>query len=74
LKLEPPALQRQFGDLDDGLIDVVAVYKINRLTRSLPDFARIVEKFGVVLSVYPQFASDRRSYRLSGTRSPPATS
>jgi DNA invertase Pin-like site-specific DNA recombinase len=40
-----PALQRLLADVDAGLIDVVVVYKIDRLTRSLADFARIVERF-----------------------------
>ena len=43
--MERPALKRLLADVDAGLIDVVVVYKIDRLTRSLADFARIVEKF-----------------------------
>ena len=43
--MERPALQRLLADVDAGLVDVIVVYKIDRLTRSLPDFARIVEKF-----------------------------
>jgi site-specific DNA recombinase len=43
--MERPALQRLLADTGRGLIDVVVVYKIDRLTRSLPDFARIVERF-----------------------------
>jgi len=39
-----PALQRLLGDVDAGRIDVIVVYKIDRLTRSLADFARIVER------------------------------
>jgi DNA invertase Pin-like site-specific DNA recombinase len=38
-----PALQRLLADLGRGLVDVIVVYKIDRLTRSLADFARIVE-------------------------------
>jgi site-specific DNA recombinase len=41
--LERPALQRLLADLGRGLVDVIVVYKIDRLTRSLADFARIVE-------------------------------
>jgi DNA invertase Pin-like site-specific DNA recombinase len=41
--LERPALQRLMVDLGRGLVDVIVVYKIDRLTRSLADFARIVE-------------------------------
>ena len=43
--MERPALQKLLLDVDAGLIDVMVVYKIDRLTRSLPDFARIVERF-----------------------------
>lgn len=43
--MERPGLQRLLADLDAGRIDVVVVYKIDRLTRSLADFARIVERF-----------------------------
>jgi site-specific DNA recombinase len=41
--LERPALQRLLADMGRGLVDVIVVYKIDRLTRSLADFARIVE-------------------------------
>lgn len=40
-----PALERLLADIESGLVDVVVVYKVDRLTRSLPDFARIVEIF-----------------------------
>ena len=43
--MERPALHRLMADVEAGLIDVVVVYKIDRLTRSLADFARIVERF-----------------------------
>jgi site-specific DNA recombinase len=43
--MERPALQRLLVDIGRGLVDVVVVYKIDRLTRSLADFARIVERF-----------------------------
>jgi len=43
--MERPALQKLLADIDAGLVDVVVVYKIDRLTRSLADFARIVERF-----------------------------
>src|SRR5215471_18131559 len=38
-----PALQRLLADLTAGRVDIVVVYKIDRLTRSLADFAKIVE-------------------------------
>ena len=43
--MERPALQRLLVDIAAGKVDVVVVYKIDRLTRSLPDFARMVELF-----------------------------
>jgi site-specific DNA recombinase len=43
--MERPSLQRLLDDIERGRIDVVIVYKIDRLTRSLADFARIVERF-----------------------------
>ena len=42
--LERPALQRLLADIDAGRIDMVVVYKIDRLTRSLADFAKLVER------------------------------
>jgi DNA invertase Pin-like site-specific DNA recombinase len=44
-KLDRPALKRLLADIDAGKIDVVVVYKIDRLTRSLADFAKLVEAF-----------------------------
>src|SRR5271168_2093476 len=43
--MDRPALQRLLSDIDQGRIDIVVVYKIDRLTRSLTDFSRIVESF-----------------------------
>ncbi len=43
--LERPALQRLLRDIEQGLVDVVVVYKIDRLSRSLMHFARLVEVF-----------------------------
>jgi site-specific DNA recombinase len=43
--LERPALQRLLEDIADGKVDLVVVYKIDRLTRSLADFARLVDRF-----------------------------
>lgn len=41
--LERPALQRLLADIAAGTIDIVVVYKVDRLTRSLLDFAKLVE-------------------------------
>ncbi|KIL96949.1 hypothetical protein CCC_01442 [Paramagnetospirillum magnetotacticum MS-1] len=43
--LERPALKRLLADIESGLIDVVVVYKIDRLSRSLMDFSKLVEVF-----------------------------
>ncbi len=42
--LERPALQRLLEEIDAGRIDMVVVYKIDRLTRSLADFSKLVER------------------------------
>src|SRR2546421_3077196 len=43
--LQRPALKKLLADIEAGRIDVVVVYKIDRLTRSLADFAKLVEAF-----------------------------
>ncbi|MGJ4927505.1 recombinase family protein [Bradyrhizobium sp. HKCCYLRH3095] len=43
--LERPALKRLLADIEAGGVDVVVVYKIDRLSRSLMDFAKLVEVF-----------------------------
>jgi site-specific DNA recombinase len=43
--LERPALQRVLKEIEAGKVDVVVVYKIDRLSRSLMDFAKLVEVF-----------------------------
>lgn len=43
--LERPALQRLLADIEAGRVDVVVVYKIDRLSRSLMDFAKLVDIF-----------------------------
>lgn len=43
--LTRPALQKLLEDIKAGLIDIVLVYKVDRLTRSLADFAKLVELF-----------------------------
>jgi DNA invertase Pin-like site-specific DNA recombinase len=42
--MERPGLKALLGDVDAGLVDVIVVYKVDRLTRSLADFAKIVER------------------------------
>ena len=43
--LERPALQALLSEIDAGRIRMVVIYKIDRLTRSLADFAELVERF-----------------------------
>ncbi len=55
--MERPALKRLLTDIEAGRIDIVVVYKIDRLSRSLADFARMVEVFdrcGVSFSAVTQ--------------------
>ncbi|NNE51906.1 MAG: recombinase family protein [Sulfitobacter sp.] len=42
--MERPGLQRLLADIDRGAVDQILVYKIDRLTRSLADFAKMVER------------------------------
>lgn len=42
--LDRPALTRLLADIENGRVDMVVVYKIDRLTRSLSDFARLVDR------------------------------
>jgi len=67
--LERPALKRLLADIEARRIDIVVVYKIDRLTRSLPDFAKLVEVFdrtGVsFVSVTQQFNTTTSMGRLT---------
>lgn len=67
--MERPALQRLLADIAANLIDVVVVYKVDRLTRSLSDFAKLVETFeahGVsFVSVTQQFNTTTSMGRLT---------
>jgi site-specific DNA recombinase len=67
--MERPALQQLLADIREGKVDVVVVYKIDRLTRSLADFAKIVEIFdakGVsFVSVTQQFNTTTSMGRLT---------
>lgn len=65
---ERPALKRLIADIEEGKIDIVVVYKIDRLTRSLADFSKMVEVFerqGVsFVSVTQQFNTTTSMGRL----------
>ena len=67
--LERPGLKALVQDIEDGLVDVVVVYKIDRLSRSLADFAKLVEVFdrtGVTfVSVTQQFNTTTSMGRLT---------
>jgi DNA invertase Pin-like site-specific DNA recombinase len=67
--MERPALKRLFADIEAGLVNVVVVYKIDRLSRSLADFARMVELFDThevtFVSVTQQFNTTTSMGRLT---------
>jgi site-specific DNA recombinase len=67
--MDRPALKKLLQDVREGLIDCVMVYKVDRLTRSLLDFARIMEvldKHGVsFVSVTQQFNTTSSLGRLT---------
>ncbi len=67
--MERPALKRLLADIEAGEIDCVVVYKVDRLSRSLLDFARIMETFekhGVsFVSVTQQFNTTNSMGRLT---------
>ena len=67
--LERPALQRLLADVEVGRIDVIVVYKVDRLTRTLSDFARLVEIFDrkdvSFVSVTQQFNTTTSMGRLT---------
>src|SRR5881409_3226149 len=64
-----PALQRLLGDVSAGKVDVIVVYKVDRLTRSLADFAKLVELFDQhnvsFVSVTQQFNTTTSMGRLT---------
>ncbi|MDT7818242.1 MAG: site-specific recombinase, partial [Acidobacteriaceae bacterium] len=67
--MERPALKQLLADIDARKIDVVVVYKVDRLTRSLADFARIVQVFDSrnvsFVSVTQQFNTTSSMGRLT---------
>ncbi|WP_031597343.1 recombinase family protein [Ferrovum myxofaciens] len=66
--MERPALKRLMADIEAGKIDVIVIYKIDRLTRSLADFSKMVEvfeRYGVsFVSVTQQFNTTTSMGRL----------
>src|SRR6266852_3353141 len=67
--MERPALQRLLADIQGDRIDIIVVYKVDRLTRSLADFARLVEIFDAqgasFVSVTQQFNTTSSMGRLT---------
>ena len=67
--LDRPALKQLLRDIEAGRIDVVVVYKIDRLTRSLADFAKLVETFDArsisFVAVTQQFSTTTSMGRLT---------
>src|SRR5437667_1234344 len=68
-RMDRPALQRLLADLTAGRVDTIVVYKIDRLTRSLADFAKIVEILDTsgasFVSVTQQFSTTTSMGRLT---------
>ena len=64
-----PALQRLLEDVQAGRVDIIVVYKVDRLTRSLADFAKLVELFDrhnvSFVSVTQQFNTTTSMGRLT---------
>ena len=67
--LERPALRKLLEDIEAGRVDMVVVYKIDRLTRSLADFAKLVEQLDAAgasfVSVTQQFNTSTSMGRLT---------
>ncbi|MEM6260408.1 MAG: recombinase family protein [Planctomycetota bacterium] len=67
--MKRPALERLLQDIDRGRIDVVVVYKVDRLSRSLHDFARMMQRFDdkkvSFVSVTQQFNTTNSMGRLT---------
>jgi len=67
--IERPALKKLLADIQSRAVDVVVVYKVDRLTRSLADFAKIVEIFDAAgvsfVSVTQQFNTTTSMGRLT---------
>src|SRR5205085_5635916 len=67
--MDRPALQQLMADLTAGRVDTIVVYKIDRLTRSLADFARIVEaldsRSASFVSITQQFNTTTSMGRLA---------
>lgn len=67
--MERPALKALMNDIDAGAVDVIVVYKVDRLTRSLADFAKLVEKMDAkhisFVSVTQQFNTTTSMGRLT---------
>jgi site-specific DNA recombinase len=67
--MDRPALQRLLADIKSGAVDVVVIYKVDRLTRSLTDFAKIVEIFDAAgasfVSITQQFNTSTSMGRLT---------
>ncbi len=67
--MERPALKRLIQDIEQGLIDIVVVYKVDRLSRSLADFAMLITLFDThtisFVSVTQQFNTTTSMGRLT---------
>jgi DNA invertase Pin-like site-specific DNA recombinase len=84
--MERPALKKLMDDIQAGKVHIVVVYKIDRLTRSLMDFAKLVEvfdrhgvtfvsitqSFNTTTSCHSHSSSAKSPENASATKSPPA--
>ena len=66
--MDRPAVKRLLGDIEAGKVDCVVVYKVDRLSRSLLDFAKMMETFDghqvAFVSVTQQFNTSTSMGRL----------
>jgi site-specific DNA recombinase len=67
--MDRPGLRRLLQDIDTGRVDTIVVYKVDRLTRSLADFAKMIERFDAgsvsFVSVTQQFNTTTSMGRLT---------
>jgi DNA invertase Pin-like site-specific DNA recombinase len=75
--MERPALKRLLVDIEASQVDVVVVYKVDRLTRALSDFAKLVEVFDrravSFVSITQQFNTTTSMGRLKRDLVPPSS-
>ncbi len=67
--MDRPALVRLMADIESGFVDIIVVYKVDRLSRSLADFSKMVETFdqygASFVSITQQFNTSTSMGRLT---------